>query len=59
MEKKSIVCKKTAPKSKSSRRVDLSKPAPVRVETCRASGDKRVKSLLTAEEFGWRSGGYR
>jgi hypothetical protein len=46
MEKKSLVGKKTAPASKSdSRRVDLSKPAPVRVETCRASGDKRVKYL--------------
>ena len=35
MEKKSLVSKKNAHASKiNSRRVDLSKPAPVRVETC-------------------------
>jgi hypothetical protein len=46
MEKKSLVGKKNVPASKSnSQRVDLSKPAPVRVELCRASGDKRVKDM--------------
>ena len=50
MEKKSLVGKKNAPASKSnslhSRRVDLSKPAPARVETCRrASGDSPVKYM--------------
>jgi hypothetical protein len=42
MEKKSLVSKKNAPASKSnsihSRCVDLSKPAPARVETCRKAG---------------------
>jgi hypothetical protein len=39
MEKRSLVSKKNAPASKSNpRSVDLSKPAPARVETCRNTG---------------------
>jgi hypothetical protein len=35
-------------------RADLTKPAAVRLETCRASGDKRVRYLrLPASEIGW------
>jgi hypothetical protein len=52
IEKKSLVGKMAATASKpnfihSRFRVDLSKPAPVRVQTCmmRASGDKRVKYM--------------
>jgi hypothetical protein len=49
IEKKSLVNKKVATATNfavNSRRVDLSKPAPVRVETCRrASGDTRVKYM--------------
>jgi hypothetical protein len=46
MEKKSLVSKKNVPASKTdSRRVDLSKPAPVRVELCKASGEKRGKYM--------------
>jgi hypothetical protein len=49
IEKKSLVNKKVAAATIiaiNSRRVDLSKPAPVRVETCRrASGDTLVKYM--------------
>jgi hypothetical protein len=57
IEKKSLVIKKIAiarTNAIRSCRVDLSKPAPVRIETCRASGDKRIRYLtLAAKEFGW------
>jgi hypothetical protein len=44
MESKSLVNKKNVPASQNnSRRVDLSKPPPVRVELCKASGEKRGK----------------
>jgi hypothetical protein len=44
MEKKSLVSKKNVPASKSnSQRVELSKPAPVRVMLCKAFADKREK----------------
>ena len=45
IEKKSLVNNKVGAATIiaiNSRRVDLSKPASVRVETCRASGDKQV-----------------
>ena len=46
MEKKSLVSKKNVPASKSNlHRVDLSKPAAVRVALCKASGDKRAKQM--------------
>jgi hypothetical protein len=57
IEKKSLVSKKIAIariNAIHARRVDLSKPTPVRIETCRASGVKRVRSLaLAGKEFGW------
>jgi hypothetical protein len=49
VEKKSLVNNKVAAATIidiHSRRVDLTRPAPVRVETCRrASGDTRVKYM--------------
>ena len=57
IEKKSLVSKKIAIariNAIHSRRVDLSKPTPVRIETCRASGVERVRYLTSAaKEFGW------
>ena len=48
IEKKSLVSKRIAIariNAIHSCRVDLSKPAPVRIEPCRASGGKNVKYL--------------
>ena len=57
IEKQPLVSKKIAIariNAIQSRHVDLNKPAPVRIETCRASGIKRVRSLtLAVKEFGW------
>ena len=57
IEMKSLVSKKIAIariNAIHARRVDLSKPTPVRIETCRASGDKHLRYLrLAAREFGW------
>ena len=48
IEKKSLVSKRAAAATIiaiNSRRVDLSRPAPVRVELCKASGEKRGKYM--------------